>query len=469
MNYPQKNKKSKTNLKKMVKKYAGKIKKVGVLEQINLNAAGIDVGADEIYVAVPEDRTEQSVRKFGTFTQDLEQIVLWLKSNGVTTVALESTGVYWIPLYDKMEKAGLDVYLVDARKTKNVSGRKSDVQDCQWIQQLHTYGLLSKAFVPDEQTRNLRSLERHRDMLINYRSSHIQHMQKALEEMNIKLTNVLTDITGKSGMAIIRDIIAGERDPHRLARHRDYRCRKSEKEIALSLEGNFNEQKIFVLKQAVELYDNYTQKMMELDVQSEKVFKTFARKVDIKSKPLKQLARSQQNRKKNAPQYDLRSQLYQIAGVDLTRVNGFDVLVLQRIISEVGLDMSKWPKMKNFTSWLALSPNNKITGGKIISSATAKTKSRANNAFRMAAMGVARSNCPIGRFYRKMKARDGAQSAITATAHKLARIFYVMVSKQVEYSEELANGDEEKNKKRMIKNLQRRAKELGYELVPIGA
>lgn len=465
MNSPQKNKKSKTKLKKMVKRYAQKINKVGVLEQINFNAAGIDVGAEEIYVAVPEDRTEQSVRKFGTFTQDLVQIVLWLKANGVTTVALESTGVYWIPLYDQLGKAGLDVYLVDARKTKNVSGRKSDVQDCQWIQQLHTYGLLSKAFVPDEQTRNLRSLERHRDMLINYRSSHIQHMQKALTEMNVKLTNVLTDITGKSGMAIIRDIIAGERDPNRLARHRDYRCRKSEKEVALSLEGNFNQQKIFVLKQAVELYDNYTQKMVELDVESEKLFKTFARKVDVKSKPLKKLAPSLQNMKKNAPHYDLRSQLYQIAGVDLTRVDGFNVLVLQRIISEVGLDMSKWPTMKNYTSWLALSPNNKITGGKIISSATAKTKSRANIAFRMAAMGVARSNCPIGRFYRKMKARDGAQSAITATAHKLARIFYVMVSKQVEYSEEIANGDEEKNKKRMIKNLQRRAKELGYELV----
>lgn len=467
MNIPSTDKQSKTKLKmkKMVKKYAQKIKKVGVLEQINLSAAGIDVGAEEIYVSVPEDRTEQSVRKFGTFTQDLEQIVVWLKANGVTTVALESTGVYWIPLYNQMEKAGLDVYLVDARKTKNVSGRKTDVQDCQWIQQLHTYGLLSKAFVPDEQIRNLRSLERQRDMLISYRSSHIQHMQKALEEMNLKLTNVLTDITGKSGMAIIRDIIAGEWDPHQLACHRDYRCRKSEKEIVLSLEGNFNEQKIFVLKQAVELYDFYTQKMMELDVQAEKLFKTFARKVDIKSQPLKELACSQQNRKKNAPQYDLRNQLYQIAGVDLTRVNGFDVLVLQRIISEVGLDMSKWPTIKNFTSWLALSPNNKISGGKKLSSTTARTKSRANNAFRLAAMGVARSNCPLGRFYRKMKARDGARSAITATAHKLARIFYFMVSKQVEYSEELVNGNEEKNKKRMIKNLQRRANELGYELV----
>lgn len=322
--------------------------------------------------------------------------------------------------------------------------------------------------MPDEQIRNLRSLERHRDMMIHYRSSHIQHMQKALEEMNLKLTNVLTDITGKSGMAIIRDIIIGVWDPHELARHRDYRCRKSEKEIVLSLEGNFNEQKIFVLKQAVELYDCYTQKMMELDVQAEKLFKTFARKVDVKSQPLKELTYSRlatQNRKKNAPQYDLRSQLYQIAGVDLTQVNGFDVLVLQRIISEVGLDMSKWPTIKNFTSWLALSPNNKISGGKKLSSTTAKTKSRANNAFRLAAMGLARSNCPLGRFYRKMKARDGAQSAITATAHKLARIFYVMVSKQVEYSEDLVNGNEENNNKRMIKNLQRRANELGYELV----
>ncbi|MCP4368140.1 MAG: IS110 family transposase, partial [Deltaproteobacteria bacterium] len=230
-----------TKLKKMVKKYAKKIKKIGVLKQINFDAAGIDVGADEIYVAIPEERSDQFVRKFGTFTQNLHQIVKWLQENGVTTAALESTGVYWMPLYDLLEKAGIDIYLVDARKTKNVAGRKTDVADCQWIQQLHTYGLLRKAFVPDGQIRNLRTLERQRDMLSRSRSSHIQHMQKAMEEMNVKLTNVLTDITGKSGMAIIRAIVAGERDPNQLAQHRDYRCRKSEKEIALSLEGNFDE------------------------------------------------------------------------------------------------------------------------------------------------------------------------------------------------------------------------------------
>jgi len=461
---PEKKKKAK-QLKKRVKKYAKKIKKIGVLEQINLDAAGIDVGSSEIYVAIPEDRTHQSVRKFGTFTQDLHQTVKWLKEHGVTTAALESTGVYWMPLYDLLEKAGIDIYLVDARKTKNVSGRKTDVEDCQWIQQLHTYGLLRKAFVPDEQTRKLRTLERQREMLSRYRASHIQHTQKAMEEMNLKLTNVLTDITGKSGMAIIRSIVAGERDPNQLAQHRDYRCRKSEKEIALSLEGNFDEGKIFVLKQALDLYDHYTNLLIELDGESEKVFKSFARKVDGKSKPLKKLSRSLKNRNKNIPNYDLRSQLYEITGVDLTQVNGFDVLVLQRIISEVGLDMSKWPTMKNFTSWLGLSPNNKITGGKIISSATRKTKSRANKAFRMSAMGVARSDCAIGVFYRKMRAKDGPQAAITATAHKLARIFYVMVSKQVEFSEELVKGNEEKNKKRMIKYLQRKAEKLGYELV----
>ncbi len=458
-------KKKATKLKKMVKKYAQKIKKIGVLEQINLDAAGIDVGASEIYVAIPEERSDQFVRKFGTFTQNLHQIVKWLQENGVTTAALESTGVYWMALYGLLEKAGIDIYLVDARKTKNVAGRKTDVADCQWIQQLHTYGLLRKAFVPDGQVRILRTLERQRDMLSRSRSSHIQHMQKTMEEMNVKLTNVLTDITGKSGMAIIRAIVAGERNPNQLAQHRDYRCRKSEKEITLSLEGNFDEEKVFVLKQALKLYDYYTNLIIELDVESEKVFKSFARKVDGKSKPLKKLASSLKNRNKNTPNYDLRSQLYEITGVDLTRVGGFDVLVLQRIISEVGLDMSKWFTMKNFTSWVGLSPNNKITGGKIISSATRKTKSRANKAFRMAAMGVARSNCAIGVFYRKMRAKDGPQAAITATAHKLARIFYVMVSKQVEYSEELVKGNEEKNKKRMIKYLQRGAAKLGYELV----
>jgi transposase len=290
-------------------------------------------------------------------------------------------------------------------------------------------------------------------------------MQKALELMNVKLTNVITDITGATGMQIIRAIVKGEHSPRELAKYRDFRCQKSEEEIAKSLNGHFKDEQFFVLNQALELYDYYTEKMKELDKKVEDQYIKFARKVDIKRKPLKKLLRSQECRDKNAPDYDLRSYLYKITGVDLTRVPGLNILNIQEIISEIGIDMSRWPVMNNFTSWLGVAPNNKITGGKKLSSHTKKTDNRANKAFRLAALSAGKTNTAIGRFHRKMKLKDGAPQAVTATAHKLARIVYVMISKQVEYSEEILERHEKMNKDKIIRNLKRKAANLGYNLV----
>lgn len=456
-------------LKGKLRKKALKAVKMGVLEQINFNAGGIDVGSESMFVAIPEDRCEFPVREFKSFTADLHELLKWLQMHKIDTVAMESTGVYWMPLYEILDQAGIEVYLVDASRVKNVTGRKTDVQDAQWLQQLHTYGLLSRAFVPDGETRKLRDLIRHRDNLLRYRASHIQHMQKALEQMNLKLTNVITDITGVTGMQIIRSIVCGERNPRELAKYRDVRCKKSEEEIAKSLEGSYKEELIYVLSDYLHLYDVYTERMKKLEKKLEGVYKRFSKRVDIKDKPLKKLSRSKVCHDKNAPDYDLRAYLYKIAGVDLVQVDGFNVLTVQEIISETGVDTSKWPKMKNFTSWLTAAPNNKITGGKVIYRSTKKSKSRAYKAFRMAALNAGKTDSPIGRFYRKIKARHGAPTAITATANKLARIFYVMLSKQVEYSIELLERLEAKNKAKIIHNLKRRANKLGYVLVPKAA
>lgn len=459
----------KKKLKGKSRKRALKAVKTGVLEQINLNAAGIDVGSESMFVAIPEDRCEDFVREFECFTADLLELLKWLQLHNIETVAMEATGVYWMPLYEILDKAGIEVYLVDASRVKNVTGRKTDVQDAQWLQQLHTYGLLSRSFVPNGDTRKLRDLVRHRDTLLRYRASHIQHMQKTLEQMNLKLTNVITDITGATGMKIIRAIVGGERNPKELAKYRDYRCRKSEKEIAKSLEGYYKDELIYILSDVLDLYDEYTEKMKKLENKLEDLYKRFDKRVDTKDKPLKKLSPSKVCRDKNAPDYDLRAYLYRMAGVDFVAIDGLNVLTTQDIVSEVGVDSSKWPTMKNFTSWLTTAPNNKITGGKVFYRKTRRSKNRAYNAFRMAAMAAGKTDSPIGRFYRKIKARSDAPNAITATANKLARIFYVMLSKRVEYSREHLEKMEEKNKTKVIKNLKRRASKLGFELVPKAA
>jgi transposase len=442
-----------------------KVTDLDALEQINLNAAGVDIGAEEIFVAVPKGRDAESVRSFPTFTVDLHRMADWLEMCGIETVAMESTGVYWIPLYEILEERGFDVNLVNARHIKNVSGRKSDVLDCQWIQQLHTYGLLQPSFRPPEQICAIRSLVRHRDMLIRYRSAHIQHMQKALILMNIQLTNVLSDITGMTGMKIIRDIVAGKRDPEVLAGHRDRRCHKSRSEIAKSLEGNYKREHVFALKQALELYDFYDRQLRACDVELEALYDEFDPPDGSGTEPPARTTK----RRKNQPYFDLARSLYRLTGVDLTQVDGLDTMTVQTILSEIGTDMSPWPTVKHFTSWLRLAPNNKVTGGRVKSRGTQPTQNRASTAFRIAAQSLARSDSALGAFYRRMRARHGAPKAVTATAHKLARIVYFMLKRREPYRDPGADYYEEQHRARVIRNLQRRAAKLGMRLEPVAA
>lgn len=444
-----------------------KVIDLDALEQINLNAAGVDIGDEEIFAAVPKGRDEETVRSFPTFTVDLHRLADWLASCGIETVAMESTGVYWIPLYEILESRRFEVYLINARHLKNVDGRKTDVMDCQWIQQLHTYGLLRASFRPPEEICAIRSLVRHREMLVRYRSAHIQHMQKALHMMNLQLTNVLSDITGVTGMKIIRDIVAGERDPQLLAGYRDKRCARSEADIVKSLEGNYRREHLFSLKQAVELYDFYDHQIRACDAELENLYREF----DPPQMPDETINRPPDprttKRRKNQPHFDLSMSLYQMAGVDLTRVDGLDALTVQTIISEIGLDMSCWPTVKHHTSWLGLSPRNDVTGGKVKRRGTRKTQNRANTAYRLAAQTLARSDSALGGFYRRIRTRHGAAKAIVATAHKLSRIVYYMLKYRQDYVDPGASHYEEQYRARAIRNLQHKAAKLGMQLLPV--
>lgn len=450
---------------KSAKEYSRKVKTEGLenLKQINLNAAGLDIGDREIYACVPQDRDENPVQVFKTFTAILYHLADWLTKCGITTVAMESTGVYWIPIFQILEERGFEVLLVNAQHIKNVPGKKTDVLDCQWIQQLHTYGLLRGSFRPNEQTCVLRSYVRHREMLIQSRSSHIQHMQKALQQMNLKLTNVVSDITGKTGMSIIRDILAGERDPAKLAQHRYRNCAKSEGEIAESLVGDYREEHLFSLKQAVELYDVYNEKLKACEIEIEQQLARFSAKISIEENPLP--PRKKNSRPKNHPEKDIRSELYQISGVDLTEIEGVDVITAQVILSEIGVDMNRWKTVKHFTSWLGLCPHNEKTGGKVIRTKTKKTNNRANVALRQAAITLRNSRSGLGQFYRRMRTKMGAPKAVVATAHKLARIVYHMLKHQVAYRLVSAQEDETRYRERAIRELQLKAERLGGKLI----
>ena len=440
-----------------------KVVELDALEQINLNAAGIDIGAEEIYVAVPKGRDEQSVRCFSTFTEGLHRLADWLEACGIETVAMESTGSYWIPLFEILESRGFEVYLVNARHIKNVSGRKSDVLDCQWIQQLHTYGLLQASFRPPEQICAVRSLVRHREMLIRYRASHIQHMQKALDLMNLKLTNVLSDITGVTGMQIIRSIVTGEHDPQVLVRYRNSQCKHSEADIVKSLEGHYKREHLFTLKQALQLYDFYDQQLAECDAELEALYDEFEPPEEPGTPPPKP---NRRKRRKNQPHFDLAQSLYRMTGVDLTQIDGLDALTVQDILSETGTDMSAWPTEKHFAAWLRLAPNNRVTGGKVKSRRTQPTQNRASNALRIAAQSLARSDSALGAYYRRLRARQGAPKAITATAHKIARIVYYMLKNREPYHDPGAHYYEEQYRERAIRKLQRQAAKLGMSLGP---
>jgi transposase len=430
---------------------ARKMKLPKHLQHINPHAAGIDVGGRSHFVAVPEGSCEQPVREFSSFTDDLHRMADWLLACGVTTVAMESTGIYWIPVFEILESRGLEVRLVNARHVKNVPGRKSDVLDCQWLQRLHSYGLLEGAFRPTEQVCTLRAYVRQRMNLVRYAASHIQHMQKALSQMNLQLANVVADIAGVTGMRIIKAILAGERDALVLARLRDARCKNDESTIARSLQGNFRPEHLFSLKQAVDLYEFYQSQIAECDRQI-----------------LDQLAGfDAADGSGKAPPDSLEEALVRISGVDLTRIDGINTNITLKIISEIGTDMSRWKTAKHFASWLGLCPGTKISGGKPLSTKSKRVVNRAATALRLAAQSLLRSKSALGAYLRRQRARLGAPKAITATAHKLARLVYSMLKHGSAYVDVGQKHYEERYRSRVIQNLKRKAQDLGYELVDV--
>ena len=432
------------------------------LEVTNPNAAGIDIGSASHYVAVPADRDDQPVREFKSFTVDVHKLADWLEACGVDTVAMESTGVYWIPVYEILERRGFTVLLVNARHVKNVAGRKSDVLDCQWLQQLHSYGLLRGAFRPADQVCVLRSLSRQRAMLLRLQARHIQHMQKALVQMNIQLANVISDVVGETGQKILRAIVAGERDPYALAGMKNVRIKASEEEIAQSLRGNWRDEHVFALKQALELFDFYAERVADCDALIEQQMIELHQSDRLPGK-----ARKKSNR--NNPKFDVRTRLYQMCGVDLTRIDGIDVCTAMTVLSEVGVDMSKFPTAKHFAAWLGLCPGTKISGGKVLGSKTQKCANKTAQALRQAASCLKNSQSALGAYYRRMCAKMDKPKAITAAAHKLARLIYSMITKGEEYVDQGQAYYEERYRQRVEMNLRRKAEMLGLRLVPMEA
>jgi len=432
-----------------------------LFERINVNAAGIDVGGASHYVAVPDDRDDQPVREFAAFTADLYRMADWLRECSIDTVVMESTGVYWIPVFQVLEERGFNVKLVDARQLKRVPGRKSDVSDCQWLQQLHTFGLLTGAFRPDNQVCVLRSYMRQRAMLVGYASQHVQHMQKALVQMNVQLHNVIEDVTGATGMRIIRAILGGERDPWRLAALRDGQCKNDASTIAKALQGDWREEHLFALQQAVELVDAYQAKMTACDERILAHLNTF----DDRSGGNPLPRGSAPRRDRHDLSFDATAELYRITGIDFTLVKGLKPHTILKLISETGLDMTKWPSAKHFGSWLGLSPNNRISGGKILSRHTTPTANRAAAALRLAAQSLHHSHSALGAFLRRKAAQIGMPKAITATAHKLASIIYNMLRYGTAFVEHGQDYYERQYQDRVLKNLTRRAKQMGYNLV----
>jgi DNA-binding protein YbaB len=428
---------------------------------IHPNAAGIDIASDIHYVSVPVDRDILPVRNFGSFTENLFEIARWLKQCRIDTVAMESTGIYWVQLYLILEDQGFDVFLVNARHIKNVTGRKSDVLDCQWIQQLHSFGLLNKSFQPKNQIRELRAYMRHRKSLTEAYATQIQLMQKAFEQMNIKLHNVLTDISGKSGQLIIKAILSGERDPEVMAKLADKQVKASQEEIIKSLTGNWRDENVFELKQAYETYLFFKEKVSECDVQIENVLQRMEpeRTEDIQNEKI-----SRKVYTKNRFNFNCTNYLNHILGVDITKVYGISEVLALEIISETGIDMTKWPTKKHFTSWLNLAPNNRVSGGKLLKPKRIKKKNKAGQAFLMAAYALQRSDHWLGSFLRRIKSKHGPTVAIKATARKLALIFYDMVKLGKEFNPIDTDLYEMNFNKRKIQYLKNQAAKYGFEL-----
>jgi len=436
-----------------------------ILETIHLNAAGIDIGGESHWVAVPDDRDEHPVREFKCFTHELIALADWLVICGIDTVAMESTGVNWIPLYEILEERGIEVLLVNSRHVKGVPGRKTDILDYQWLQQLHTFGLLRGSFRPDAAITALRSLLRHRDQLVEAAGSYVQRMQKAMVLMNIQLHNVITDVTGVTGIAILRDIVAGETDPTVLARHRHPRCKATEQEIAASLTGHYRAELLFVLRQAIELYDLYQEKILRCDEEIETRIRALEATCQSPHALLPKSRRTR-SRSANEPRFEIRSPLFTLCGgVDLTALPGVGPYGALKLISEIGLDMSRWPTEDHFASWLTVAPHNKISGGKLLSSRTQPSANRAAKILRMAAMSLGRSDHALGAFYRRMGARVGKAKAITATARKLALLVYRMLRDKMDYQAPSAADYDQQQRSRILRGLRKRAASLGFELV----
>jgi transposase len=415
-------------------------------------------------VAVPVDRDAESVRRFKTLTPDLYRLADWLKVCRIETVAMEATGVYWIPIYEILEARGFEVVLVNARHVKNVPGRKTDVVDCQWIQELHSLGLLRGSFRPSAEIASLRAYLRHREKLVLDAANHIRRMQKSLVLMNVQLHNVIADITGKTGMQIVRDIARGVTNPKALASHRDYRCRASEEEIAASLTGNYRPEHVFVLRQNLELYDSYQRQIDTCDGEIESLLQDLAAKQDLPETALP-AARRRHKLQKNDPRFEIRSPLHRLSGADITQIDALGPYTALRLISEIGTDMTRWPSEKHFTSWLTLAPKNKITGGRLISSKTQPSANRAAAMLRMCAMSVGKTSTALGAYYRRLGYRIGKAKAITATARKLAILVYRVLRGDIDYSDPGADAYEAQHRTRTLCNLRNRAQRLGLGLI----
>ena len=434
------------------------------LEIVHPDAAGIDVGGSEHWVAIDPQRDTEPVRSFGCFTADLREMAKWLVEKGVRSVAMQSTGVYWMPVFEILEQHGLEVFLVNARHTKNVPGRKSDVEECQWLLKLHAVGLLNNSFQPTDEIRIARTLWRQRGNLVAEASTTIQRMHKVLTEMNVQLGSVLSDISGVSGMKVIGAILEGKRDPWQLAALVQPEVKASPKDIAKSLEGNWREELLFVLRQHVELYQTFQKKISDCDLQLRKHLESMGSKVDLPSEPLGPRPKGKKG-SKNAPQFDLRAELYRITGVDWAQVNGIDVLTAQTVIAEAGPDLSAFPSEKQFSNWLGLSPTNEQSGGKILKRRTRKVVNRATVALRNAASTLIRSQSYLGAQYRRLRTRLGAPKAITAMARKLACLFYRLIKHGQQYVDKGTEYYEARYREQQIRSLAKRAQKLGLQLV----
>lgn len=436
--------------------------KASGLPIINDRAAAIDIGSRFHVVAVPPDMCDEPIRTFQAFTADLERMADWLVSLGVRTVAMESTGVYWIPAYEILEGRGIEVVVANARESRAVPGRKSDVNDAQWLQRLHACGLLRPSFRPSGDIAALRAYLRLRERHVEYAAAHIQHMQKALTFMNLQLHHVVTDITGATGMRIIRAIVGGERNPDVLAAMRDRNCKSSVETIRCALVGNYQPEHVFALRQALALYDFYQARVGECDVQIEHTLTLLTADKTPPQGPLaKARIRAQQA---NALGFDVRSAVYQLVGVDLTQIHGIGPYLAVRLVGECGTDLGRWPSAKHFTSWLTLSPGCKVSGGKVLSSHTRKTTNRVAALLRLAAVTVGKTDTALGAFYRRLAARIGKAKAVTATARKIAVLFYNAMRFGMKYADPGADHYEQRYKERVIKQLHRRAAQFGFSL-----